>query len=96
MSVYIVNLLQTLKKCLLSPKYNISASIEGNGIDIIYASELEIDTVLTYHCATYIVWPDPLLIVLYLVLTAKILGTPDLGSPKTRHCNKKGALSPVV
>ena len=31
-----------------------------------------------YHCATCSVWPGPLLIFLYLALTAKTLDTPDL------------------
>ena len=34
--------------------------------------------VLTYHCATYSVWPSLLLIVLYLALTAKPFETPAL------------------
>ena len=42
----------------------ISATIEGDVVDIIYAEELEIHTALTYHCATYNVWPGPLLIAL--------------------------------
>ena len=32
-------------------KHSISATIEGNVTDIIYVGELEIHTVLTYHCA---------------------------------------------
>ena len=65
MSVYIVNFLQTLKKCLIIiiPKYNITATIEGNAIDIIHEGELEIHTALTCHCATYSAWPGPLPIV---------------------------------
>ena len=67
-----------MRKCLTmtSPKHNISATIEGNAVDIIYVGELEIHTVLTYHCANYSVWPGSLLIVLYLALTAKTLDTP--------------------
>ena len=78
MSVYIVNFLQALKKCLMmiSQKHSISATIEGNVIDIMYLGELEIHTALTYHCTTYSAWPGPFLIVLYLVLNAKSLETP--------------------
>ena len=73
MSVYIVNFLQTLKKCLImtSLKHSTTATTEGNVTDIIYIGKLEIYTVLTYHCATYSVWPIPLVNILYLVLTAK-------------------------
>ena len=44
----VVNLLQTLKKCLItiSPKHSITSAIEGNVIDITYAGEQEIHTVL--------------------------------------------------
>ena len=75
MSVYIFNLLQRLKKCLkmISPKYSVSATTEGNVIDIIYVGELEIPTVSMYHCASYSVLPGPLLIVLYKSLDTLIL-----------------------
>ena len=77
MSVYIFTLLQTLEKCLImiSPKNSITATIEGSAIDSIYVGELETHTVLTNHCATYSAWPGPMLIVLYLALTAKTLDT---------------------
>ena len=77
MSVYVFNFVETLKKCLImiSPKHIINATITANVVDIIYVGELEIHTALTYHCATYSVWPGPLLIVLYLALTAKPLET---------------------
>ena len=39
---------------MISPKHSISATTEGNVIDIIYVGELEIHTVSTYHYATYI------------------------------------------
>ena len=61
-----------------SPKRSITATIEGNVIDVIYVDELEIHAVLSYHCASYCVWPGPLLIVLYMTRTAKILDTPEL------------------
>ena len=85
MSVYIVNFLQALKKRLImsSLEQSISATIEGNAIYIIYVSELEIFTVITYHCATYSAWPGPFLTVLYLALNAKRLGTSDL---QVRKC----------
>ena len=53
-----------LKKCLImiSQMHSISATIEGNVIDVIYVGELEIYTILMYHCASYIVWLSPLLI----------------------------------
>ena len=39
-----------LKKCLIM--------IEGNVVDIIYVGELEIYTILMYHCASYsVAWP---------------------------------------
>ena len=83
-SVYIVNFLQALKKFLImiSAKHSVSATIESNVIDIVYVDEIEIHTVLTYHCATYTVWPGPFLVVLYLALNAKSLDTPAL-----RVCN---------
>ena len=58
-----------------SPEHSIIAAIEGNVIDVIYVGEREIHIVLTYHCAAYILWPGPLLIVLYLALSAKTLDT---------------------
>ena len=66
MFIYCVNFLQALKKYLIviSPMRSISATIEGNVVDVIYAGELEIHPVLTHHCATYSVWPSPLLIAL--------------------------------
>ena len=72
--------MQALKKCLIviSPKHSISATNEGNGIGITYVGELKIHTVSTDHCATYSAWPGPFLIVPYLVLNAKALGTPGL------------------
>ena len=78
MSVYIVNLLQILKKCLImiSPKHR--SSDEGNVIDFIYVGELKIHTVFIYHCATYRAWPGPLLIVLYVAPNLKGLDTPAL------------------
>jgi len=63
---------------MISPKHGITSTIEGNAIDIIYVGELEIHKALKYHYANYRVWPGPLLIVLYLALTAKTLGTLDL------------------
>ena len=63
---------------MISAKHCITGTIEGNGIDIIYIGELEIHTVLMYHCATYSVSSGSLLIVLYLALTAKSLDTPVL------------------
>ena len=72
MSVYTVNF------CERSPEHSINATIEANVIDPIYVDELEIYTVLTYHCATYSLWPGPLLIVLYLALNAKGVSTPVL------------------
>ena len=80
MSVYTVNFLQASKKCLIriSPKHSISATFGGNGIDIIYVGELKVHAVLSYHYATYSVWPGPLLIVLYLALTSESLDTPAL------------------
>ena len=74
MPVYTVNLLQALKKCLImtSSKHNISATNEGNVIDITYVGELEICTVLRYGCATDSVWPGPFVIVLYLALNEKL------------------------
>ena len=59
---------------MISPNHSISTPNEDNVIDIIYVGELEIHTVLTYHCAT----SGPLPIALYLALTAKNLGTPLL------------------
>ena len=56
-------------------KHNITATIEGNVIDIIYVGEPEIQIVLTNSYLTYRVWPGPLLIVLYLALSAKTLDT---------------------
>ena len=69
-----------LKKYLImiGPKHSITATIEGNVIDITYVDKLEIQTVFMYHCATYGAWPILLLIVLYLVLTAKSLDTPGI------------------
>ena len=66
MFVYVVNFLLSLKKCLLmlGTQYGVTATIDGNVIGITYVGELEIHTVLTYHCATYSVWPGPLFIVL--------------------------------
>ena len=61
-----------------SLKHGIATAIAGNVIDIIYAGEQEIYTVLTHHCATFSVWSGPLSTVLYLALTAKTLGTPAL------------------
>ena len=53
MSVYIVNSLQTSKMWMkmISPKYSITTTVEGNAIDMISVGELEIHTVLTCHCA---------------------------------------------
>ena len=72
--------MQSLEKLLImiSPKHGITASIEGNVIDITYVGELEIHAEFTYHSATYSVWPGPLLFVLYLAPTAKTLDTPVL------------------
>ena len=63
---------------MISQKLSITFTIDGNVIVIIYIGEIEIHTVLMYHCASYSVRPCPLLIVLYLALAAKILDTPDL------------------
>ena len=68
----------TLKKCLISVKQSITATIEGNGTDIIYVGKLEIHTVLTYHGTTKTVWSGPLLIVLHLALTGNTLDTTVL------------------
>ena len=80
MFVYIVTLLQTMKKCLVTicPKHSISAAIEGNVIDVTYVGDLEIHRVLTYHCPKYSVWPGLLLIVVCLALTVKSLTTHDV------------------
>ena len=59
-------------------KHSISATIGGNVIDIIYIGKLEIHTVLSYHLATYSVWPGPLFIVLHLALTAKTFDAPGI------------------
>ena len=58
MSLCFINFLQILKIYLImvSSKHSISATMEGNVIYIIYVDELEILTVLMYHCATYNVW----------------------------------------
>ena len=48
-------------------------------MDIIYVGELETYTVLTYHCASYRVWSNLLLILLYLALNAKSLDISVLG-----------------
>ena len=73
-SACIANCLHSLKKCLImiSRKNSITATIEGNVIDIIYVGEGEIHRVLTYHYATYIDRHGPLLIVLYLILAVKL------------------------
>ena len=55
-------------------------SKEGIVIDIIYVGELEIHTVLTYHCTTFSLWPGPLPIVLHMGLTAKPSDTADIHS----------------
>ena len=80
MSVYIVKLLQVLKKCpiMISSKHCISATTEGNVVDTIYVGELETPLVLTYHCATCSVRPGPLFIALYLALNAEGLDTPEI------------------
>ena len=57
----------------------------SNVIDITYVGELEIHTVLMYHCDAYSVWPGPLHIVLYLDFTAKTLGTPALSKQHVIH-----------
>ena len=45
--LYIVNFLHMLRKGLtIRPKYSISATIEGNVIDITFVGELEVRTVL--------------------------------------------------
>ena len=61
---------------MISPRHSVTTTIEGNAIDIIYLGVLEIRAVITYHCATYSMWPGPLLIVLYLGFAAKTLNTP--------------------
>ena len=80
MSVYIVNILQKLKKCLImiSPKHSNSATIEGDVIDLIYVGELEIHTVLACHCVAYSVWPGPLPVVLYVAPSAEISDSPGV------------------
>ena len=65
---------------MIRPKHSITATIENNVIDFIYVGELEMHTVVTYQCATYSVWPGPLLIVLYLALTAKTYETPAVSN----------------
>ena len=90
MSVYIVNLLQALKKFLImiGPEHRINATIDINVIDIIYESELEIHTLITYHCASYSVWHGSLLIVLYLALPAKSMDTPALYTVCSNSSNR--------
>ena len=73
MSVYTFNFLQ-----VICPKHSIAAVIEGNIINVIYVGELDIHTVLKHRCAIYSVWSSPLLIGLYLALTAKTWDTPGL------------------
>ena len=87
MSVYIINFSQALKKCLImiSTKHCITATIEDNVINITYVGEQEIHRVLTYHCATYSLWPRLLFIGLYLALSAKSLDTPALND---RRCSR--------
>ena len=77
MSLYIVNFLQGLRKCLImiGLRYSISATTEGSAVYIIYVGEQEIHRVLTCHCANYTVWPGPLLIVLCSAFAAKSLDT---------------------
>ena len=77
-SVYIVNFLQTLKGCLImiGTMHSIITTIEGYVMDITNIGEQEIQTVLTHHCATYSERPGPLLVALYLALTAGSLDTP--------------------
>ena len=55
MRLYISSIFANVEECLIMirPKHSISTAIEDN---IIYVGELEIHTVLTYHCATYSVW----------------------------------------
>ena len=79
MTAYTVNCLQTLQKCLMmiSSNHSITAIIEGNDIDR-YVGVLEVHTELTYHYATYSVWPSPLLVALYLALAAKCLHAPAM------------------
>ena len=50
MSVYIVNFLQTLKKCLTMIRTVSLFTIEGHVIDIIYVGELEIHIVSVRVC----------------------------------------------
>ena len=76
MSVYIANF---LKICLImiSLQHRITATIEANVSDIIHG-DLEIHTVLLYHCATYSVWPGSVPVVLHMVFTAETLDTHAL------------------
>ena len=63
-NLYILSIFsQTLKKCLIiiSPKHSITTTIEDSVIDIIFVGKLEVHTIVTYHCATYSVYPGLLL-----------------------------------
>ena len=73
MSVYIDNILQILKKCLImiSPKHSIIATITGNVIDITYVGEREIHTVFTYYRVTYHCLARPVAYCSALALTVK-------------------------
>ena len=56
----------------MSPKDSITATIEGNVIDILYVSELKMNTVLTYHGAICSVWPGTYLLFSIWPLLQKI------------------------
>ena len=78
MSLYIINLSQTLKKRLtmIGPEHSISATIEGSVIDVTYVAELQVHTVLTYHVLLIVCGPARCLLVPILALNAKSLDTP--------------------
>ena len=61
MTACILKFMETLKKfpTMINRKLSISANNDGNAADIIYVGELEILSVLMYHCATYSLWPGP-------------------------------------
>ena len=73
---------------MISPEHRINATIEGNVIDIIYEGELEINKLITYHCASFSVWAGSLRIVLYLALPAKSLETPALYTVCSNSSNR--------
>ena len=79
-SLYIFSYFEpsSIRMITIIPKQCITATIEDIAIDIVYVGELEIHTTLTDCCATFRIWSGPLLIALYLALTAKALDTPGM------------------